>query len=89
VLKKILIGVAILAAGLALVTWSAMSRQQIKCEVCITFNGNTECRKVQGANRDEAVRAGADTACASLASGMSEVIKCPNTPPTRVTCESL
>lgn len=77
--------IVIVLGGLALIVWSSMGLAQVTAEVCITYNGRTECRVASGANEAEALRTGADMACSALASGMTDRINCQATQPSRVT----
>jgi hypothetical protein len=79
-----LLGLVVTAGLIAMYIRQAMA---MTCEVCITFHGHTVCRSASGPTQDEAVRTATDNACAFLASGMTDSIRCSNTPPTRVTCE--
>ena len=87
-----MVKVAIVAAILGAITLAVMIRSivgqsRVSCEVCVTFQSGTECRTALGATREEAVRTATDNACALLASGMTDSIRCTNTQPDRVTCE--
>lgn len=76
----------VLGAGLflALLFWLAMGDNQKRVEVCVTFNGRTECRTASGPTEGEAQRTAIQNACALLASGMTDSIACDRTAPTRV-----
>jgi hypothetical protein len=58
-----------------------------RCEVCITFNGRTECRTGQGRDRQHAIDSARTAACAVLAIGREENIKCTSSEPTQLSCE--
>ena len=82
--------VAVIVVLLALVALIAYSMKGVgghTCEVCIEFDGRTECRTAKGATREEAIRTATDNACALLTSGMTESIRCGRTQPSRVKCE--
>lgn len=83
----VIIGVLAALGTLALIIQSAMGSKSHLCNVCITFNGRTKCDEAWGSSRQEAIRTATDTACGPLAGGMTESIRCSNTPPTEVTCE--
>jgi len=70
-----------------LVARAIMGIQSVTCEVCITYKGQTECRTGQGRTREDAQRTATDSACALLASGMTERIECGNTQPSRLSCK--
>jgi hypothetical protein len=84
---KVGVAAAVLAlATLALIVQSVRRQARVSCEVCIVFHERSQCRTAAGATREEATRTAIDTACALLASGMTDGIRCSNTPPARVTC---
>ena len=59
---------------------------QVTCEVCITFNGTTTCRKAASDNREAAIQSAVTSACSNMAGGMTETIACQNTEPDRTAC---
>lgn len=72
----------IIAVGAILYTSLGSSNSRYRVEVCITFQGRTECRKARASTRNEALRTATDNACSLMASGQSEFERCRNTPPT-------
>jgi hypothetical protein len=83
---------AIVLGVLALVTIGMIVlgvRQSLgsTCEVCITFQGRTECRAAVGANEQEATTTAVQNACALISAGMTQTIQCQNRPPDSVVCE--
>jgi hypothetical protein len=52
----------------------------------MTYNGMDRCATAAAPAEPEARRSATDTACAVLASGMTESIQCTNTPPKSVKC---
>ncbi len=85
---EISVAAAILAAiTFAVMLYSIRGQLRVSCEACISFHGGTECRTALGASREEAVQTATDNACAFLAAGMTDSIRCSNAQPIRVTCE--
>ncbi len=81
----------VIAGVLALVgfvIYGSMARVERVCELCIEFNGRTECRRGAGATDQEARDAALTAACGILAFGMDEAIRCRNRPPKTVSCTS-
>lgn len=72
---------------LLLILYASVGLTRYTCEVCMEFNGRTKCRTASGPTREEAQRTAVDNACSFLASGISEVTRCPNTPPASVKCQ--
>jgi hypothetical protein len=60
---------------------------QETCEVCVNFQGNTQCRTASGADQQTAVQTAHDNACAFLVHSKAEGFLCSQTSPTRVTCK--
>lgn len=85
---KIAIGTVILvAAMIGLLVYTMLQQAQVSCEACVTFQGRTQCRSAVGPDREQATRTAIDNACAFLAAGMTDSIRCANTPPDSVQCE--
>ena len=84
--KIAIITVILVAVTLGLLILAMMGQAEVSCEVCVTFQGRTDCRTALGPNREEAVRTATDNACGLLSSGMADGISCQNTPPGSVTC---
>jgi hypothetical protein len=53
------------------------------------FAGGNVCRTVTGKTEVEAVRTGIDNACAHLASGVTDSMRCQRTPPKTVECRPI
>ena len=51
----------------------------------MTFQGRTNCAIASGSDREEAQRTATDTACGPISGGVTETLRCGNTPPDRVT----
>jgi hypothetical protein len=78
----------LLALGtLALIVSAAIQGFGILCEVCVTFEGRTQCREAYGHTEEEAIRTATDNACGLLTSGMTNTIRCGKTPPDTSTCQ--
>lgn len=74
----VLVGVMILA--------SLQGIRQASCEVCIEWNGQEVCRTGEGRTEEDAQRTATESACAVLASGMTERIRCSQSQPTKLVC---
>lgn len=84
--RAAILGLIFALVLLALMVYASLGLRRESCEVCITFDARTACRKADGSSRDEAIRTATDNACAFLASGMTDSIRCSNTPPESVEC---
>lgn len=77
--------VFLLAFG-GLLAYRSLRVGRIECEVCITFQGRTDCRSAAASTRETSIDGARTAACGLLAAGMTESIRCQNTPPDRVEC---
>ena len=77
---------AFLVVFIAVVVYLSTRIANHECRVCVTFSGRTICRTGASGTEKAAVESAVTSACSGLASGMTESIKCENTPPDSVTC---
>ncbi len=71
------------------VVWRTFHLQGVRCEVCITYNGLSQCRTVEGEHEEDVMQAAINNVCAYLASGVTDGIACMRTPPTRRECTAV
>ena len=69
------------------IAYFSLGLAQQTCEVCMDFQGQTQCRKASGANEQTAVQTAKDNACAYLVHSKTEGFLCGQTTPARVTCQ--
>jgi hypothetical protein len=79
----VVMGVALV---LGYLIWGSTHLVKAECEVCVEFNGQTQCRRGSGTTDEEARTAAQKAACAVMAFGMTESIACSNTIPKVVRC---
>ena len=80
------IGLVALLALMAWVVWRSFEIGGVRCEVCISYRGGSQCRSVDAATRDEALQAATTNVCAFLASGVTDSMACARTPPDKAEC---
>ena len=83
--KPVIVGLLIFLALLGLIAYSTMNMAEHKVEVCIDYKGRTSCSTAAGRTQEAALRAATSTACASLSSGVTEVLACERTEPSKTT----
>ena len=76
---------ALLGVG-GFVIYTSLGVGDVRCEVCIEFDGRTGCRAVDGASEDEAMAAARTNVCAHLASGVTDTMACERTSPVSSRC---
>ncbi len=82
-LAAALISVAVLVGFLV---YGSRRVTEVECSLCVTFQGQTECRRGSGATAEDAQSAAQRAACAVMTSGMAESVNCSNVPPTNLQC---
>jgi len=78
------IGILFAVLVIGAVAYSSMHGQGHRCRVCIAFNGASDCRTASAATQQEAQRAATTAACAQLAGGVTDSIRCENSTPQSV-----
>lgn len=81
--KATLSFLAILVTG---VVYRSLTIAQYECDVCVTFGNQRVCRTAASGDRKAAIESAVTSACATLASGMTESIRCQNTSPDSLVC---
>jgi hypothetical protein len=85
--KATLLSVLFLLLVGALIAYSLTGVDQVSCEVCITYNGEQQCRTGKGRTQEDAVRTATESCCAVLpTSTMADRVKCSQTPPSSLAC---
>jgi hypothetical protein len=75
-----------LALFITLVVYLSFHTTKVECEVCLSYQGQNNCGKASSETREGAIRSAVTAACATMAGGMTETIRCQNTPPDKTTC---
>jgi hypothetical protein len=74
----VIAGIGFIVAFLAAMAYSTFGNNGFRCEVCMTFNGQSVCRNGAGASQEAAERVARDEACTDLTHGMTELVRCQN-----------
>jgi hypothetical protein len=80
----VLIGIGIVLGVLAVLIYSSMNLRQYRVEVCMAYQGQTDCRVASGTSREEAIRTAVQNACTLIASGMSNIRLCETSAPVSI-----
>ena len=75
------IGAVFLVAVVGWIVYSSLHSNRYRCQICLTFNGRTECRTAGAQSHEQARRAAVENACALLAAGVTETTQCEETTP--------
>ena len=79
--------IVFLVAIIGIVVYRSMTIIEYRCDVCLTFDGQQVCRSAASGEKKTAIDSAVTSACASLTSGMTDSIRCQNTPPDSVACQ--
>jgi hypothetical protein len=82
--KTVVIGIAFVVAVLAFLVYSSMHIARYRVEVCIPFQGRTECRVASADTQDHALHTAQSNACALMVSGVTETMQCERVEPSSV-----
>jgi hypothetical protein len=86
--KSLILGLFVVVGVVILAVIGLRDVDRHRCEVCITFRGETACRTGEGRTREDAQRSAAESCCAVLpTASMAERIQCSQSVPTRLNCE--
>jgi preprotein translocase subunit Sss1 len=85
--KGTLIGLIIAIGFIGFVVYTSMANVAISCEVCIEYNGGSDCRTAAAPTAAEAISAAQNTACGIVGRGsMNDAIACGRVTPTSTMC---
>jgi hypothetical protein len=87
--RNTIVTLAFLVPVVAVVIYNSFQVSDYECSVCITFFGRESCRTVNAKTEKEGIAAAIDNACALLASGVTESMRCARTTPSKASCRSL
>ena len=85
--KNVIIGLVstlVVLAFVGILAYSSMSGTKYRVNVCVNFNGRTECRTASADSREHAQRAAQSNACGLLASGVTETMRCEQMDPASI-----
>ena len=83
--KPVVVGIAFVVAVLAVLIYSTLNLAQYRVEVCMAFNGRTQCRTASADSEEHALRTAASNACALISSGVTDTIACEHGEPKKIT----
>ena len=79
----------LLAAGfLIYLVYASLGLDPYSCEVCVEYDGRTQCRRASATTEEDAIRSAGDNASSLITSGRDELMACSGAPPVSVACEA-
>jgi hypothetical protein len=85
--RSTLFTIAAVIAVVLLFFYMTTARANEECNVCVEFQGRSNCAAALGSTVSEATETAHRTACGPLARGMNESIACDNRAPVNVQCK--
>lgn len=85
--RSTLFTIAAVAAVVLLFFFMTTASANQECNVCVEFNGRSNCATALGSSVSEATETAHRTACGPVAQGMNESIACDNRAPVSVQCK--
>ncbi|MDQ6759510.1 MAG: hypothetical protein M3Z32_06545 [Acidobacteriota bacterium] len=82
--KPVILGIVFVLAVLGVILYSTMNLAKFRVEVCVTFNGRSDCRIASADTEEHALRTATSNACGLLASGVTDTLACEHSVPTSV-----
>lgn len=77
--------IALFVVGLvALIAYSTLHGPRYRVEVCMAYQKRSACRTVSAKSEQAAVRSASENACADIASGVTDSMRCEQSEPQRV-----
>jgi hypothetical protein len=83
--KPVLAGIIFVLIVLGVIVYSSLNLAKHRVEVCINFNGRTNCKTASATTEEYAQQAAVTNACGEIASGVTETVACEHTPPVKIT----
>jgi hypothetical protein len=83
--KPVVAGILFVLIVLGVIVYSSMNLAKYRVEVCVEFNGRTNCKKASAATEEFAQQAAVSNACGEIASGVTESLACEHSSPVKVT----
>ena len=83
--KPVLFGIIFVLIVLGVIVYSSFNLAKVRVEVCMQFNGRTNCKTASAATEEFAMQAAVTNACGEIAFGVTDTVNCEHTPPTKIT----
>jgi hypothetical protein len=79
--KPVLFGIIFVLAVLGVIIYSTLNLAKYRVEVCMTFNGQSQCRTASADTEEHALHTATTNACATIASGVTDSMACEHATP--------
>jgi len=83
--KPVLYGIIFVLIVLGVIVYSSFNLAKVRVQVCMQFNGKTNCKTASATTEEFALQAAITNACGEIAFGVTETVACGHTTPAKVT----
>jgi hypothetical protein len=83
--KPVLAGIIFVLIVLGVIVYSSFNLAKYRLEVCVEFNGKTNCKTASAVSLEFAQQTATANACGEIAFGVTETVACEHTVPAKVT----
>jgi hypothetical protein len=82
--KPALIGILLALLILGAIVYTTLGNQDYRCEICMSYKGQTACRIASARTKETAERTARENACAQISSGSFDSLHCENGEPNSI-----
>jgi len=83
--KPVLAGVIFVLLVLGVIIYSSFNLAKYRLEVCVNFNGKTNCKTASAVSEEFAQQTAIANACGEIAFGVTETVACQHSVPAKIT----
>jgi hypothetical protein len=83
--KPVVAGIIFVLFVLGVIIYSSFNLAKYRLEVCVNFNGKTNCKTASAVSEEFAQQTATANACGEIAFGVTETVACEHSVPAKVT----
>jgi hypothetical protein len=83
--KPVLAGIIFVLIVLGVIIYSSFNLAKYRLEVCVNFNGKTNCKTASAVSEEFAQQTATANACGEIAFGVTETVACQHSVPAKIT----
>jgi hypothetical protein len=83
--KPVVAGIIFVLVVLGVIIYSSFNLAKYRLEVCVNFNGKTNCKTASAVSEEFAQQTATANACGEIAFGVTETVACEHSVPAKVT----
>jgi hypothetical protein len=83
--KPVLAGIIFVLLVLGVIIYSSFNLAKYRLEVCVNFNGKTNCKTASAVSEEFAQQTATANACGEIAFGVTETVACQHSVPAKIT----